>query len=168
MSLEEVEKELKEVEVIPETKLGLGTLICLILYVLFSVAIHALIDSIGELTNFSVLISLLEGIPVRGLDIAQKTLNGNYYQAVLLLLPIVIAGLIGGAVAKSGEKGALAGLIAWIILFIAGLGIVISSQGFVLSILENYLDRTLFLDVALLSILGAIGGTIREEKIEVE
>ena len=170
MSLEEIEKELREVEVVPENKLGLGIVTCFILYTISSIAVSILTSGISGLTNISELSSLLVETPVKGVDIIKNMLSGNYSQAILLTLPIILAGIIGGAMAKSARKGALAGLVTWIILFIIGFGIIISKQNIstqqILSSLENYLDKTLFIDTVLISIFGAIGGAIREEKIK--
>jgi len=168
MSLEEIEKELKEIEVVPEGRVKLGIVACLLAYLVLSIVTQIIRSGLSSIVTLPAILMVIKESPVKGVEIIQRALAGDYITAIIIASPVIIAGIVGGIVAKNKTKGALAGLITWLIIFTIGFALTISWQVIslngILITLSSYLDKTLFVDTVLVSIFGAIGGAITEKR----
>ncbi len=176
MSLEELE-ELEEAEpMVEEERRGfkassfiLGYLLGIIVFTLIIIKNQP--ELFGSILDYpSILILAIEKFPVQGSIFLDLLLGGNYIQAILLIIPAIIAGLAGGLICGRSDYGATAGGLVWIVGFLLGLlfhtilvtgTIIISDLGTFLELLMGYIDMSKFIDPIILIVFGAIGGGIR-------
>ncbi len=173
-SLEDLEKELAEVEPVSEeeiipkkkviTAIIFGYLFWLISYMLIYIYNNpGSYSSVSDISN--VIVISMTNIPALGYQIIDSFLNAEYVTGAELLVPAIIAGVISGLVSKKPTNGILVGAIVWFLGILISVIAISYTYNFDINALMNavlsILNDSLFLDPLILAIFGGLGGLIR-------
>lgn len=171
-SLEDLEKELAEVEPTVEGEVSKRKLLASIIFgYLFWMIIYLLIyiynnpgayGDFGDIGN--VLMIVVKEVPALGYIVIDNILWGQYVYGFELILPAIIAGVLSGILSKKPTNGILVGAIIWFIgvllsLIVSSFTLSFTSSIFLTALL-NILDNSLFVDPLVLALFGGLGGLL--------